>query len=66
MKHSAHVHEGKRDMFHSNLVEGLWSVLKGYTRRIYIGMSGTNLCFERFLFEALWRRERKFYPKEER
>jgi IS1 family transposase len=46
----------RRTMEHSNLIEGLWAVLKNYMNRIYNSRSGVDKSVKHFLYEALWRK----------
>jgi len=54
-----HVHlnnQNRRNFEHSNLIEGLWSVIKGNTRRQYNAVTG-SLRLEDYLLEAKMRRD---------
>ena len=46
-----------------NLIEGLWSEVKYISKHIYNHIPG-DVSIEDFLFESLWRRDLKFYKKE--
>lgn len=61
MTHERHIHVSRRGlerrtMAHSNLIEGLWGVLKYHIKHVYNTLPGSD-NLEAFLYEALWRRE---------
>ncbi len=52
-------------MYHSNLIEGLWSELKYIMRHAYNSIAGTD-SLEDYLNEALWRRAVKMETLDDR
>ncbi len=55
-----HIHKGSRDLFHSNLIEGVWWVLKKQIRKMYSQIQSKGI--ENFIFKAWYRRERDRRP----
>jgi hypothetical protein len=66
LRHTRHIHlqrgQIRRTFEHSNLIEGLWAVLKYYIKHTYSTLPGTA-ALEDFLFEAKFRRDIAMLPR---